>query len=256
VPDEKTALVWGTLPGQTDETIYVIAHRDGWFDASGDNASGVASMLGLAEYFAKVPKSQRRRTMIFIGTDGHHQISPGEYGETWLATNRAKFFSKTALMLNDEHPSEVIPYAYGGNKGWSNTITPVQWYAGGSSRPQLEKIAVDAFQEFGVPIWLQPTQTPPGGDMGPFYWFLPGVVAQCNTFFYMHTTGDTPDNVLWTGLEAITRSYAKIVDEVNKLPLNDLQRPPTPPASSDNALDLANCAAWVKDSSNSCDAGK
>jgi Zn-dependent M28 family amino/carboxypeptidase len=44
----KTALIWGALPGVTDETIYIMAHRDGWFDASGDNASGVASMLGLA----------------------------------------------------------------------------------------------------------------------------------------------------------------------------------------------------------------
>jgi len=31
--------------------------------------------------------------------------------------------------------------------------------------------------------------------------------------------------VPWTGLEATTRAYAKIVDEVNKLPLSALQRP-------------------------------
>ncbi len=49
VPNLKTALVWGTLPGVTDETIYIVAHRDGWFDAAGDNAGGVASMVGLAE---------------------------------------------------------------------------------------------------------------------------------------------------------------------------------------------------------------
>ena len=30
VPDLETALVWGTLPGATDETIYIMAHRDGW----------------------------------------------------------------------------------------------------------------------------------------------------------------------------------------------------------------------------------
>src|SRR6185437_186680 len=80
VQNQKSYLVWGTLPGQTDETIYVIAHRDGWFDAAGDNASGVSSMIGLAEYFAKLPKSRRRRTMVFIGTDGHHNIRPGEFG--------------------------------------------------------------------------------------------------------------------------------------------------------------------------------
>lgn len=254
VPGQKSYLVWGTLPGRTDETIYVIAHRDGFFDAAGDNASGVASMLGLAEYFAKLPKSQRRRTMVFIGTDGHHNIKPGGFGREWLVANRDKFFSKTALMINAEHPAEVL--SHGGTAGLTNTAIPLEWYAGGSSRPALEKIAVDAFHEFGVPIWTQPSERPPGGDLGRFYWFVPGVVAQSNDFINMHTAGDTPDIVLWTGLEAATRAYAKIIDDVNKLPLKDLQRPPTAdpnaPASPQGYLSLANCAAWVNDSSNSC----
>ena len=136
-PTRNRYLVWGTLPGQTDETIYVIAHRDGWFEAAGDNASGVASMLGLAEYFAKLPKSQRRRTMIFIGMDGHHNIKPGGFGREWLVANRDKFFSKTALMINAEHPAEVL--SHGGAAGWTTTAIPLEWYAGGSSRPQLRK---------------------------------------------------------------------------------------------------------------------
>ena len=254
VPNQKSYLVWGTLPGATDETIYVIAHRDGWFDAAGDNASGVASMLGLAEYFAKVPKSQRHRTMVFIGTDGHHNIKPGGFGREWLVANRDKFFSKTALMINDEHPAEVL--SHGGTAGLTNAAIPVEWYAGGSSRPLLEKITVDALHEFGVPIWTHPSERPPGGDLGRFYWFLPGVVAQSNDFMNMHTAGDTPDIVSWTGLEAVTRAYAKIIDDVNKLPLKDLQRPaaadPNAPASPEGYLSLANCAAWVKDPSSSC----
>ena len=56
VPDLKTGTVWGTLPGATDETVYIIAHRDGWFESGTDNASGVATMVGLAEYFSKIPK--------------------------------------------------------------------------------------------------------------------------------------------------------------------------------------------------------
>jgi hypothetical protein len=42
---------------------------------------------------------------------------------------------------------------------------------------------------------------------------------------YFHTDAETPDTVPWTGLEASTRAYAKIIDGVNKLPLADLQRP-------------------------------
>ncbi|HKD48173.1 MAG TPA: M28 family peptidase [Rhizomicrobium sp.] len=254
VSGQKSYLVWGTLPGQTDETIYVIAHRDGWFDAAGDNASGVASMIGLAEYFAKLPKSQRRRTMIFIGTDGHHNVKPGEFGNEWLVANRNRFFSKTALMINDEHPSEVL--AHGGAAGWTNNMVPLEWYAGGPSRPELEKISTDAFRQFGVPIWTKPSQIPPAGDLGRFYWFLPGVVAQSNDFINMHTTDDTPDNVPWTGLEAVTRAYAKIVDGVNKLSLKDLQRPatsdPNAPDAPEGFASLASCAAWVSDSSRGC----
>ncbi len=48
--------VYGTLPGTTDETIYVMAHMDGYYDAALDNASGMAVMIGLAEHFARVPR--------------------------------------------------------------------------------------------------------------------------------------------------------------------------------------------------------
>jgi hypothetical protein len=246
-PNQRSYLVWGTLPGTTDETIYIIGHRDGWFDAAGDNASGIATMLGLAEHFAKIPQSQRRRTIIFIGTDGHHQNNPGGYGREWLAANRDKFFSKTALMINAEHPSQVL--THGGTRGWTESIIPNAWYGGGPSRPDLTKITRDAFHEFGLAIWDAPSENPPAGDIGPFVPFVPGVVAQSNDFFYFHTTGDTPENVAWTGLEAATRAYARIIDEVNKLPLSALQRPAGPYRPR---IDLTNCAAWIEDSSKGC----
>jgi hypothetical protein len=42
---------------------------------------------------------------------------------------------------------------------------------------------------------------------------------------YFHMDAETPETVPWTGLEASTRAYAKVIDEVNKLPLSALQRP-------------------------------
>src|SRR5262245_40702911 len=251
VSGQKSFLVWGTLPGATDETIYIIAHRDGWFDAAGDNASGVATLLGLAEYFAKVPQRQRRRTMIFIGTDGHHQITPGGYGREWLAANRERLFARTAVLFNAEHPSQVLTHG-GAASGWTETIIPNAWYAGGSARPQLTRIAHDAFHEFGLPIWAQPSDAPPGGDVGPFVGFLPGIVVQSNDFMYMHTTGDTPDNVGWSGLEAATRAYARIIDEVNKLPLSDLRRPPDGPYRP--RIDLSGSEAGMHDPAVTCNA--
>jgi Peptidase family M28 len=238
VPNLKTALVWGTLPGVSDETIYIVAHRDGWFEASGDNAGGVAAMVGLAEYYSKIPQAERRRTMVFIGLDGHHNTGPGSaVGGVWLndPANKATLFAKTALSINCEHPSTIQTYVRpryiaGDVVHWSNMYTAQQWYAGGPSRPELTAIAVRAFKAFGVPLLTQPNPRPPAGDLGRLYRFTPGV-ATSEFFHYFHTDRETPETVPWTGLQATTRAYAKIVDEVNKLPLSAFQRPeePVPP---------------------------
>jgi len=231
VPNLKTALVWGTLPGATDETIYIVAHRDGWFDASGDNAGGVAAMIGLAEYYAKIPQAERRRRMVFIGLDGHHNTGPGSaVGGVWLnqPENKARLFAKTALAINCEHPSTLQTYVrpryIGGDVlHWSNMYSAQQWYAGGPSRPELTAIALAAFREFGVPLLAEPNPRPPAGDLGRLYRFTPGV-ATSEFFHYFHTDRETPETVPWTGLQATTRAYAKIVDEVNKRPLSTFQR--------------------------------
>ena len=233
VSNLKTALVWGTLPGETDETVYVIGHRDGWFDAAGDNGSGIASMLGLAEYFAKVAKNHRRRTIVFIGIDGHHNSGIGAaVGDQWLFDQRIELFAKTALMINTEHVSDALTYQFHGTLGLTNMPAPSAWYAGGPSRPRLEKITVQAFADFGVPAWKEPSDKPPAGDLGGFYTFLPGLVYQSNDFIFFHTDANTPETVPWTGLQAITRAYAKIIDDVNKLELKDLQPATTSSARS------------------------
>lgn len=235
VPNLKTAQIWGTLPGATDETIYIMAHRDGWFDASGDNASGVAGMLSLAEHYAKIPQSRRQRRMIFIALEGHHNYGDGDgsmIGNRWITDNRKTLFAKTALAINIEHPSTVQtqarPRYYDANEiVWGNTYMPQQWYAGGPSRPDLQRIAIAAFKQFGMTMDLYPNPTPPASDMSSFFRFLPGIDTG-EYYHYFHTDLETPQTVPWTGLEASTRAYAKIIDEVNKLPLSTFQRPEEP----------------------------
>jgi Zn-dependent M28 family amino/carboxypeptidase len=233
IPNLKTALVWGSLQGATDETVYVVAHRDGWFDGAGDNGGGIASMIGLAEFYAKLPPAQRRRTLVFIGLDGHHNTGEGAgAGRRWLADHKDELFQKTALMINCEHPSTLQTYVRpryeeGRDIVWTNTFLAQQWYAGGPSRPELQAITAKAFREFGAPLYLDPNAQPPLGDLGAFWRFLPGV-ASSEFYHYFHTDRETPETVPWTGLESTTRAYAKIIDEVNKLPLDSLQRPAEP----------------------------
>jgi hypothetical protein len=221
-PDLKTGTVWGTLPGTTDETVYILAHRDGWFESGTDNASGVATMVGLAEYFSKIPKEKLRRTIMFVGTTGHH--NGGNMSGTWLLDNREKIFAKTALMINCEHTSTVQTYLLGEDIRHANMYTGMLWYAGGPQRPKLQDIAVKAFHDSGVVTYSNPERAAPGGEMSRLWPYVPGVQAS-DYNVYFHSDHETAETVPWTGLEAITRAYAMIIDGVNGLELKDLQRP-------------------------------
>ena len=218
VPNLKTATVWGSLAGTSDETIFVVAHRDGWFEGATDNGSGVATMLGVAEYFAKIPKEQRRRTIHFLGTSGHHDNS-GMTGH-WLAEHK-EVFAKTALIINCEHTSAEQLVYRGGAIRRTNTTVPLRWYVGGS--PRLEQIAVKAYDAFGVATYAEPEPSA-GGEMGPYYQLAPSLqLIEGN--LYWHSDHETAEFVPPTGLEASTRAYAKIIAGVNELSLKDLARP-------------------------------
>ncbi len=226
-PGLKTATVWGTLPGTTNETIYVIAHRDGWFESGTDNASGVATMIGLAEYFSKIPREKRRRTIVFAGTSGHH--NGGNFSGTWLLDHRDELFSKTALMINCEHTATIQTYLLGEDIRMANMHTGMLWYAGGPQRPKLQAIAVKAFHDAGVVTYAAPERAAPGGEMSRLWPYVPGVQASDYNVFF-HSDHESPATVPWTGLQATARAYAMIIDGVNTLDLKDLQRPPeTPP---------------------------
>ncbi len=218
-PGLKSSTVWGTLPGTTDETIFVIAHRDGWFEGANDNGTGVATMIGLAEYFGRIPKEKRRRTIQFLGTTGHHD-GTAESG-AWLRDHK-EVFEKTALMINCEHTAAnemVIGNGVIQKSNWASTLT---WYVGGG--PKLEEIVTKAYASFGVATYENAARTP-AGEIGRIYQLAPSIQL-IDTGLYWHSDHETPAMIPPTGLEATTRAYAKIIDGVNGVELKDLQRKP------------------------------
>ncbi|MNW19695.1 hypothetical protein D3C71_2198010 [compost metagenome] len=62
------------------------------------------------------------------------------------------------------------------------------------------------------------------GEARPISTFAPTVQIISGNWTY-HTTADTPDHVPAEGLEASTRAYARLIDDVNKAPLSELVEP-------------------------------
>jgi PA domain len=67
--DSPTDTLIATLPGTTsDEVIIINTHTDG---PNATEENGGIGILALAKYFAKLPKSKRKRTLVFPLTTGH-----------------------------------------------------------------------------------------------------------------------------------------------------------------------------------------
>jgi hypothetical protein len=214
VPGLKSGTVWGTLPGMTDETVVVVAHRDGWFEGANDNGAGVATALGIAEYFAKIPKEERKRTIIFLGTTGHHDN--GAESGAWLA-DHPEFFAKTAVMLNAEHTGaaqtgqNAVRMANGG--------AAATWFAAGDA---LAKIVANSLDTFGVVTYPQSAGTP-AGEIGRYFQLAPSVQVMTGGFVW-HSNEETAASLSPSVLAAITRTYAKVIADSNAVSLSELRQ--------------------------------
>lgn len=209
------ASVWGTLPGQTDEEILVIAHLDGFFQAASDNASGLAAMIGLLDYFASVPESERRRTIRFLGSVGHH----GGPGTTWLHDNRDTALANTVFAINLEHVAITRAKYWGPRLRMMNAVSPMRWWVWAS--PAALEIVLDAFNRFNVGVTAD---MDPGasGEMGRMARDVPSMQVITSPEI-KHTEQDTPEWVPAVGLEQITRAYAKIIEGLGRLGRGEIE---------------------------------
>jgi hypothetical protein len=223
IPNLKTATIWGTLPGITDESIVIVAHRDGWLEGAKRQCDGGSDIARIGRVLCAIPKEQRRRTIIFLGTSGHHDIA--RMSQTWFAAHK-EIFAKTALLINAEHTAESVmdilrnpagssPY---GVIGRSSAPATKRWYVGGT--PLLKQIALAALNEFAVPLYSEP-DSDAGGEIGPYSRYAPSLVV-IGGRFYWHSDHETSDVIPAAGLAAITRAYAKIIDDVNRIDLKDI----------------------------------
>ena len=211
----KASAVWGVLPGTTNENILVLAHSDAFFQGEVDNASGVAVMLGLAEYFAKIPVAQRRRTITFLAPIGHHVTR--DVSLQWMHGNMQDFWAKTALIINVEHVATTQTYPFGDELRRSTAASAHRFFVGRSKF--VADLMVKAFSLFGVALYSAPNFRP-SGDLNSLKDLAPGIeVIESNAFYHSNQDDDT---VPAAGLEAIARAYAKIIDDVNHFDLKDI----------------------------------
>jgi len=203
----ETANVWGVMPGASDEQVLIMAHTDAFFEGAMDNASGIAMMLDIARHYAAVPQAQRPRTLVFLTTSDHHH---GSTGIRWVRDNYD--WSKVALIVNSEHPSQTLLYNLDAGLMTANEVSARRWYVGGSDA--LRTLVRNSLREFGVATYHK-SEVSPGGELSQIHLKAPSFHIIDHVIY--HTTLDTADLVPAWGLEDATRAFLKIIDGANKM---------------------------------------
>ncbi len=202
------------------QTVIVNAHADAWFDGAGDNADGLAVMIGLARHFAK-PANRPARTLVFVASAGHH--TPGINGPRGFIAANPDLAAKAVLMLNIEHVAQrnFSPARTTHADGYRQAIAdtgeaPI--YAGVSTdTPFLHGLFQDGVTRFGVNFVSAPSDMG-SGETGGYTSLAAARVTVMQAPPLYHTTGETLDVISAPGLERMARFLAHFLTGVGDAP--------------------------------------
>lgn len=95
--DTESHCVWGEIPGQSDEVIYMMAHMDGYFHSFFDDASGVGLIMGVAKGIID-SGYEPAKTIRFVINGAE------EYGK---ANSEADWAIGAYELINNVHPEWI-----------------------------------------------------------------------------------------------------------------------------------------------------
>ena len=211
--DYKAQYIMATLPGMSDEEVWVMAHSDSMFQGAMDNASGMATAIDIARHYAAMPKEQRPRTMTFFVDPDHHN--------TELARDQMKVkydWSKVAFIVNAEHTSQSQLFMLNVDLQIGNAINARRWYVSGS--PDFQQLVKSQLKDFNVSVYTVP-ETNAGGSLGGLTKYAPSFHIIDHIIY--HTTLDTPELVPAVGLAYTERAFLSIIDKANKMTLAQIR---------------------------------
>ncbi|RZK99478.1 MAG: M28 family peptidase [Rubrivivax sp.] len=232
---QKGRAVVGYLPGMSDEIVLIESHHDSATTGATEDASGAASVMALARYFAQLPRSQRPRTLMFATMDTHftdyavhkafakrHLVEGNPLGEKVVAVVTLEHIAQEWVPGKDKKPvntGRVAPRAL-------MVSTEVDGF---------KDIVVTAMREhqlersFAVSTALtQLVGGEPGlpADSSDFLRAGVPVIALVGAPLYLYDDIDTPDKVAKDELGRVAQAFVDVVRKVSQLPSAHFKRLP------------------------------
>ena len=228
--------VVAVLPGTTDENLIITAHIDGFWEAVLDNGSGVAALMELARYYKNIPQEKRLRNLIFLVTGDHETAGSG--GSDVYHNRNPEIIEKTALAIQLEHLGAP---GYKNSLNMlvtTNTLAPlIPFISNGnySVHDAMQRMVDNYGIVVNRDLWTTPAGDVDGLTDIPSAGFI-------QTGYLYHSEIDSLDWYKPEDLERLTRAHAFLIDEVNKIPIEEIRESSIddlpPPYSSPDVMEL------------------
>src|SRR5262249_23749174 len=137
----------GYLRGQSRTGIVLVNHLDGFFAGANDNASGIATMAGIAERLSRIPDHKRKADFYFAGLAAHHDFAAGMRAFVEADSQRLSRFGQMILI---EH-TDAVDTEEGKRAGWPHPLNDQRIaYLGPQGWPELRKALPGLVRDTGV----------------------------------------------------------------------------------------------------------
>lgn len=220
------------LPGNSDKTIMITAHIDGFFNASLDNGTGVAALMTLARHYSDIPQNQRPYNLLFVVTGDHEQAGHG--GIVDYVKNNKDEFDDVKLIVQLEHMASPGVNKELNQASLTNTEASRILMVTNRS-PWLVDLFTSAATRYGIVMGKSVMQEYAGDVAGVFDSGIPAVGWIEAGYFY-HNSADSPDLISAVALRNMTQAYAEVINKVGEggIDLVNENGKPSPPPIYDS----------------------
>ena len=212
--------VIGVLHGESEETILVGTHTDSTFTGAIDNAGANAGLIALARHYARVPKRDRGKTMVFAGWTGHEAAFLGV--NKFVEMHEDLLSNVVTFIMLDGFASK----GYYNQAEWGVVETGEDEKRGlfVSENPVLLPVVVEAALKYGLtPSAYVPARRLPVSDLGPFIERnIPSIMVIGKPVWY-HTKYDTVDRCTPEQLERALKAHIHIIDAIHRIPGEEIK---------------------------------
>jgi hypothetical protein len=241
---DKTGLscdrdVWGELEGaDPNRRVFVGVPASSYTPSASEHGTGVAITVGLARYYASLPKSQRPETLVFMALGGHEI---GWLGlQALLNSPQAAWFKEADAYV---HLGSALGAPIAEEKPDGTIVTTPKPDPTGrlhnSENPLLVPSIIEDFAAAGVPTEETPPFKASGGEQTNAYAAGIPTASFSGASLYFHTAGDLPSTVDPTILAKDADAFRRSVDTITAVPAGVLKAENTLAAKLGSEIDAA-----------------